>query len=242
MSFKINKILEKSQALPSQDNWNELQLKFREKYREMEAYMADPNNNTQERTPELARMDLELCDLFEELHDIEIVDSEAENVPEPVIEETKLQEIETENQVDKPVDIVELKIENLTENDMKKQKSPILEAEKVEEPKELETGGIIENQQIEPNIESNGGATEKSTTIQSSDVPPPAFNIQQPIQGFPEFLAYAQTQQNISAKDLVKYKIPDALWRTNKIEFVLGNLKFRKTVASLIFNRWEVVK
>jgi len=258
MSSKINKILEDMDALPSQENWEKLQIPFRDKYREMEVYMADPTNNTQERTPELARMDHELCDLLYELHDIEFEGSEIETtnpLPEPEIIDTEVvpvQEtpplpepeiIDTEVQEMAPLPEPEIiETENEKNTDMKKHKSPIIEGDKVDidtgkQPENIQAAKVEYVEKAEPVI------VEQAPVVNPVIPPVQPVQVQPQVQtAYPEFLAFAQTQEVVSAKDLVRFNVPPAMWQENKPEFVVGNLRFVKTVAGLIFNSWEVKK
>jgi myosin heavy subunit len=233
MGAKITDKLKEINALPDQENWQHLEPEFREAYEAMLEYMQNPENNTLERTPELAKMDKDLLKLFDELHEIgeetEETD-ETEEIEEVHQPEVEYAENETEEQTtDNPGQETTEKT-----NDMK---------EKNKEPENQEQ--VIEQQQVtEETVINTEGDQEKHIENTNGSVDQPPVNNQNPAmpQNYIDFMNFAANQESISAKDFVKYKIPDAYWKENKVEFVFGSLKFKKTVACLIFNRWVVEK
>lgn len=113
-----------------------------------------------------------------------------------------------------------------------------------------ESEEILENlkkTETETENQNDDSETEKTEPVDENSNQPPVVetiveNVQPPAAEYPEFVNFASGRETISAKDLVLHKIPEALWKENKAEFTLGGLTFRKTVGSLIFNRWIVVK
>jgi hypothetical protein len=227
MGLKINQILAEYDAMPNQEGWDILDETFRMKYREMQAYMADHNNDTSQRTPEIAEMDDELCQLFNELHDIEAIED---------LEDMDESDIETENQSpdtdDPAIEETEQFVEPETEVNTGTE-------QKTENP-EIETENKIEmeNQNVPDEIKSGADAplNNENINVTATQEQSPTF-IQD--NGFE---AWALSQETISAKDLRKWNIPEGLWKIDKPEFQVGNIVFRKTVAGLLFNKWQVVK
>lgn len=235
MGAKITDKLKEINALPDQENWQHLEPEFREAYEAMLEYMQNPENNTLERTPELAKMDKDLLKLFDELHEIgeetEETDEteEIEEVHQPEVEYAE-NEPEAENDfLDDPDNEQNEKTEEMKEN-KETGKETVQEPEKQTE--QQETVISTEGDQ-EKHIENTTGSVDQPPVNNSNPALP---------QNYIDFMNFAANQESISAKDFVKYKIPDAYWKENKVEFVFGNFKFKKTVAGLIFNRWVVEK
>lgn len=243
MGLKINQILAEYDAMPNQEGWDILDETFRMKYREMQAYMADHKNDTSQRTPEIAAMDDELCQLFNDLHDFEDIG----------IEESE-DFIETENQspdtddpaIEQTEQFVEPETEVHTEVEQTNEETPVIQTEvntgteqTIENP-EIETENKIEmeNQNVPDEIKSGVDAplNNENINVTATQEQSPTF-IQD--NGFE---AWALSQETISAKDLRKWNIPEGLWKIDKPEFQVGNIVFRKTVAGLLFNKWQVVK
>jgi hypothetical protein len=225
MGLKINQLLMEIQAMPDMENWNDLNEKFREKYRELQAYMADHNNDTSQRTPEIAQMDDSLCQLLNDLHDIEEIEGEEpETLSDQDLSENEPVDDQEVNEIPETQESVnDEEIENTP--DMKKQ-----EQEQEQSPEINKSDG--DNQVSNENMNTEVPAEQSPAFIEQQTTPPPTNN----------FEAWAITQETISAKDLRRFNIPEGLWKSNKIELTIGNVRLRKTVAGLIFNSWEVIK
>jgi hypothetical protein len=252
MSFLIDKILQEAQALPDQQNWDLLEEKFRDKYREFQVYMSDPKNKTDERTPLIAGMDNELVELFNQLHDTEIVEeteiTEVKTLGQASQQEENIETETTEQVAQNPEPEIEIETEDMKKNKNKKvenngdalenneiqtngsnEQSPVFD-------ENVQTGHALSND-IVPNNDALSNDAVVEQTQQIVEQP------QQPVTNpYAEFEAWANTQETVSAKQFVSAGIPPEIWKENKPEFSIGSVKFRKFLGGLMFNRWEVIK
>lgn len=207
MSFNINKLLVKAEAMPNQENWELLDEEFRKEYDKLIDFMQNPSNYTESRTTELKEMDDKLCEMFTELHEI------SDDEPDETTTDENLETDDMKNKHKKNTESEEI---------LNEIKQPVVENT---------TENIIETKELAPekNNDTPGSVEQAPVSINNNDQ-------------FADFVAFASSHETISAKDLVNAKIPEALWKENKPEFKLGNLTFKKTVTSLIFNKWQVIK
>jgi hypothetical protein len=342
---KIYKELKAIKALPDMKYWDELHEQFKEKYREMQAFFADGNNDTTKYTGQIAEMDKHLVKLFYDLHDVEEdnklqeeevkeevkvevkeeevkeeVEVKAEVKEEEVKEEVKVEaeikeeelkeevkvkaevkeeelkeEVEVkaevkEEEVKEEVEVkaevkeeevkeevkeekvkeevkVEAKVkeekvkeentekeENMSKNkkekSLKDDKVATLEKEKEELIMEKNSEGknsvekapvvpddektIEELAATLPDVKETTGVTETVTEVVEEVAPPP----QSP---YRQFIEFAKSRKTVSAKDLVKFNIPDAIWKAGAVKFTIDEVTFEKTVPGLMFNKWIVI-
>lgn len=214
---KINEVLDSYNALPTQDNWEQLHENFREAYREVEVYFAE-NDNT-EHSDEMALKEKELIALFNQYHEEKSNDVEKSDTETIKKDEIDMAKKNKKKQAKQVVEEQGLEEETqTTEETTEEQEDEPLEVK--EEEQDVEEEEVVEEVVEEEIVES-----------------PPAPKLPENIKNF---LDFCKTKEVVGSKDFRRFSIDESLWKTGKASFKLGNIQFDKPFQGLIFNSWRV--
>jgi hypothetical protein len=262
---KINKLLNNYDALPNQPNWTSVQETFREKYREAQVIVEEINKAEVpaiEKQKAINELDEKLIEIFNATHDITFNDEGAEQQEELNGDSSQQETVTSATLSDQETEQVKT-YEPISESTLNDQTNEIL-SNFEQSSKEPENNEDMKNKKQEPEnintpdpeINTNSSQQEESNVETETEEVKTDGHLSQPEtetiileqqnqseqNPFQQFEAFAATQEVIRASDLVRFGIPAELWKENKLEIVIGNVKLEKTIAGALFNTWIVKK